>query len=107
MRTVDAWPTIFTIECRSILSSSKSDIPATPRLGRGVRSRRVTVGLAHPTVGHAREARMLRFSSHEMRSISCERPPPVRWWPVTEPQLPLDEQLREIGAQLDWVREYL
>jgi hypothetical protein len=26
---------------------------------------------------------------------------------MSEPQVPLDEQLREIGAQLDWVREYL
>jgi hypothetical protein len=27
--------------------------------------------------------------------------------PVTEEQKPLAEQLDELGAQLDWVREYL
>jgi hypothetical protein len=60
-----------------------------------------------PANGHAREARMRRFSSDEMRSISSEGRHLVRWRPMTEPQLPLDQQLEEIGAQLDWVREYL
>jgi len=27
--------------------------------------------------------------------------------PVTDDQKPLSEQLDELGAQLDWVREYL
>ena len=58
------------------------------------------------TMGHAGVARMSGFvdrnAQHFDRSVRA-----ASLASMTEVSLPLEQQLEEIGAQLDWVREYL
>jgi hypothetical protein len=46
-------------------------------------------------------------SSSEMRTISLEEQERLAFARMTETSMPLEAQLEEIGAQLDWARGYL
>jgi hypothetical protein len=85
---------------------SKMNLSPAARLGRAALERRRSSNLPMTPRWHAREARLpgllARNAEHFGRSTRAASL--VR---MTEVSVPLEQQLEEIGAQLDWARGYL